>query len=50
MVTDTVLVSGVLATVLIDSGSMHSFVSKIFVKRLGITPNMLMTQYSMTVP
>ena len=50
VVTGTILISGIPAIALIDSGFTHSFTSRAFVKKLGITPNLLKVRYSVTVP
>ncbi|KAI3451367.1 hypothetical protein Pfo_008032 [Paulownia fortunei] len=50
VVTGTILISGIPAIALIDSGSMHSFASCAFVRKLGITPDLLKVRYSVTVP
>ena len=50
VVTGTILISGIPAIVLIDSGSTHSFASCAFVRKLGITPDLLKVRYSVTVP
>ncbi|KAI3472595.1 hypothetical protein Pfo_030078, partial [Paulownia fortunei] len=41
---------GIPAIALIDSGSTHSFASCAFVRKLGITPDLLKVRYSVTVP
>ena len=50
VVTGTILISGIPAIALIDSGSTHSFASCAFVRKLGITPDLLKVRYSVTVP
>ncbi|KAI3470676.1 hypothetical protein Pfo_027339 [Paulownia fortunei] len=50
VVTGTILIFGIPAIALIDSGSTHSFASCEFVRKLGITPDLLKVRYSMTVP
>ncbi|KAI3448707.1 hypothetical protein Pfo_005372 [Paulownia fortunei] len=50
VVTGTILIFGIPAIALIDSGSTHSFASCAFVRKLGITPDLLKVRYSVTVP
>ncbi|KAI3443877.1 hypothetical protein Pfo_000542 [Paulownia fortunei] len=50
VVTGTILISGIPAIALIDSGSTHSFASCAFVRKLGITPDLLKVRYSVTIP
>ncbi|KAI3472590.1 hypothetical protein Pfo_030073 [Paulownia fortunei] len=38
------------ASIVTDSGSTHSFASCAFVRKLGITPDLLKVRYSVTVP
>ncbi|KAI3443818.1 hypothetical protein Pfo_000483 [Paulownia fortunei] len=50
VVTSTILISGIPAIALIDSGSTHSFASCAFVRKLGIAPDLLKVRYNLTVP
>ena len=50
VVSGTILISGMPAFALIDSGSTHSFISNAFVRKLGITPDLLKIRYSVTIP
>ncbi|KAI3446801.1 hypothetical protein Pfo_003466 [Paulownia fortunei] len=50
VVTGTILIFGIPAIALIDSGSTHSFASCAFVRKLGITPDLLKVRYSVAVP
>ena len=50
VITGTILIYGIPTIALIDSGSTHSFASRVFVRKLCITPDLLKVRYSVTVP
>ena len=50
VVTDTILISRILAIALIDSRSTHSFASRAIVRKLGIILDLLKGRYNMIVP
>ncbi|XP_075515398.1 uncharacterized protein LOC142550041 [Primulina tabacum] len=47
---DSTLITGVATHTLLDSGAMHSFISKSFVKRLGIIPVAMDSGFRVSIP
>ena len=50
IVTGNLFIDGIIASVLFDSGSTHSFVSPTFAMKLGQIPKKLSTKYSVSIP
>ncbi|GMN26324.1 hypothetical protein TIFTF001_051508, partial [Ficus carica] len=50
VVTGNISIDGIIANVLFDSGSTHSFASPAFAMKLGQIPEKLSTRYSVSIP
>ncbi|GMN56937.1 hypothetical protein TIFTF001_026053 [Ficus carica] len=50
VVTGNIFIDGIIASVLFDSGSTHSFASPAFAMKLGQIPEKLSTKYSVSIP